>query len=450
MHVGSVSVFEVPAEGFDYDRLVQLISERIAFVPRYRQRVREVPGRLAHPVWVDDERFDVSYHVRRSALPRPGSDDQLAELVARVQSRPLDRSRPLWEVYLVEGLADGRFAILTKTHQALVDGVAAVDLGQVILDEQPAAHRPPPDTWRPTASPSAVELVAGAVVDLARRPTVVLDVAKNAAGDAQRTLGRLGGVAGGLLAAATSAGRPAPFSPLNVEVGSQRRYAMVAHDLDDYRRIRKAFRDRAPEVSVHDVVLATVTGALRAWLLTRGESAGPGATVRALVPLSVRADADDVAIEASGGSVSSHLVDLPVGEPSAALRLHQVAYRMQSHTEGGQAVGARSLADLAGFAPPTLHALGARVATSLSQRWFNLVVTNVPGPQQTLYVHTARLLSAYPVVPLGRRQALSIGLTSYDGKLCYGLYADRDAMNDLPVLAQCLTEALDELAEAVS
>lgn len=449
MHVGGVSIFAAPAEGFDYDRLVDLISERIAFVPRYRQRVREIPGRLANPVWVDDEGFDVSYHVRRSALPRPGTDEQLGELVARVQSRPLDRSRPLWEVYLVEGLAGGRFAIVTKSHQALVDGIGAVDLGQVILDDAPGGNRRVADTWRPTPEPSAVELVAGAVVDAVRRPTAILEAVRAGLGDARRTVGRIGGVAGGLLAAATSAGRPAPYSPLNVEIGSQRRYAMVAHDLDDYRRIRKAFKDRSPDVSVHDVVLATITGALRAWLLTRGEGAGPGTTVRALVPISVRSDVDDVASATSGGHVSSHLVDLPVGEPSPAVRLHQVAYRMQTHTQAGTAVGARSLAGLAGFAPPTLHALGTRVAMDLSQRWFNLVVTNVPGPQQTLYADTARMLAAYPVVPLARRQALSIGLTSYDGKVFYGLNADRDAMSDLATLGQCFSDALPELTEAV-
>ncbi|HET9944344.1 MAG TPA: wax ester/triacylglycerol synthase domain-containing protein, partial [Actinomycetes bacterium] len=175
MHVGGVAVFQEPADGFDLDQLVELISQRIAFVPRYRQRVRWVPGRLANPVWVDDEDFDVSYHVRRSALPRPGTDRQLAELVARVQSRPLDHTRPLWEMYLVEGLSDGRFAIISKTHHAMVDGIAAVDIGQVILDTTPARRHPPADTWRPAPEPSWVELVAGAVAETVRRPTAAID-----------------------------------------------------------------------------------------------------------------------------------------------------------------------------------------------------------------------------------------------------------------------------------
>ncbi len=441
MHVGGVAIFEEPPGGFDHDRLVQLISTRIAFVPRYRQRVRWVPGRLANPVWVDDEDFDVSYHVRRSALPRPGSDAQLAELVARVQSRRLDRSRPLWEMYLVEGLSDDRFAIITKTHHAMVDGIGAVDIGQVILDTSPDARERPTDTWRPTPEPSWAELVAGAVAETIRRPTAVVDTVRGGVNELLSAANRVRGAAGGLLAAATTAARPAPESPLNAVIGEHRRYGMLALDLDDHRRIRKAHGG-----TVNDVVLATVTGALRAWLLTRGAKVGPMTSVRALVPVSIRAEGEDFT---TGNQVSSYLVDLPVGEPSAVMRLHQVSYRMQAHKDTGQAVGASSLAGLAGFAPPTLHSLGARVASGLSKRWFNLVVTNVPGPQQPLYAGAARMLAAYPVVPLAKGQALSIGLTSYDGKVFYGLNADRDAMPDVDVLTQCLEDALAELLETV-
>jgi WS/DGAT/MGAT family acyltransferase len=216
---------------------------------------------------------------------------------------------------------------------------------------------------------------------------------------------------------------------------------MLDLDLDDHRRIRKAHGG-----TVNDVVLATVAGALRAWLLTRGEKVSTSTTVRALVPVSIRPEGDAAA---TGNRVASYLVDLPVGEASPVMRLHQVSYRMQAHKETGQAVGAEALAGLAGFSPPTLHSLGARVASGLSKRWFNLVVTNVPGPQQPLYAGTARMLAAYPVVPLAKRQALSIGLTSYDGKVFYGLNADRDAMPDVDVLAQCLADSLAELLETV-
>jgi len=452
MHVGGVAVFKEPASGFDHDRLVDLISHRIAFVPRYRQRIRWVPGRLANPVWVDDENFDVNYHVRRSALPRPGDDAQLAELVARVQSRRLDRSRPLWEMYLVEGLSDGRFAIITKTHHAMVDGIGAVDIGQVILDTSPEPRDRPADSWRPSAEPSWMELVAGAVAETLRRPTAAVDTVRGGITEVRHTGGRLLGAAGGLLAAATSAARSAPGSPLNAEIGEQRRYAMVSLDLDDHRRIRTAHGGIDHTLSVNDVVLATVAGALRAWLLTRGEKVVPATTVRALVPVSVRPLAEDDDGPVSGAPtnrVSSYLIDLPVGEPSAVMRLHQVSYRMQAHKETGQAVGAAALAGLAGFSPPTLHALGARVASGLSKRWFNTLVTNVPGPQQPLYASDARMLAAFPVVPLAKGQALSIGLTSYDGGVFYGLNADREAMPDVDVLAESLQDALAELLETV-
>lgn len=444
MHVGGVAVFQEPDGGFDLERLVRLISARIAFVPRYRQRIKWVPGRLANPVWVDDEDFDVTYHVRRSALPRPGSPAQLAELVARVQSRPLDRSRPLWEMYLVEGLSGGRFAVITKTHHAMVDGVAAVDIGQVILDTTPDGRELPPDTWRPTAEPSWVELVAGAVAETVRRPTALVDSVRGGLSELSSAAARVREAAGGLLAAASTVARSAPESPLNAVIGEQRRYAMLALDLDDHRRIRKAHGG-----TVNDVILATVAGALRAWLMTRGEKVGPATSVRALVPVSVRGEAADTGRAPAGNRVSSYLVDLPVGEPSAVMRLHQVSYRMQAHKETGQAVGAEALVGIAGFAPPTLHSLGARVASGLSKRWFNLVVTNVPGPQQPLYAADARMLAAYPVVPLARGQALSIGVTSYDGSVFYGLNADRDAMPDVDVLAQCLDDALTELLESV-
>ena len=448
MHVGSVAVFEEPKDGFDHDRLVDLISERIAFVPRYRQRVRDVPGHLANPVWVDDENFDIGYHVRRSALPRPGSDEQLFELVARVQSRPLDRARPLWEMYLVEGLSKHRFAVITKTHHAMVDGIGAVDIGQVILDTSPTPARPKSRkravldaAWQPEPEPSWAELIAGAVTDTVRRPTAAVDTLRGGLSEVRSTAGRLLGAASGLFAAGLTAARPAPGSPLNAVISGQRRFASVATDLDDYRRIRKAHGG-----TVNDVVLAAIAGALRAWLLTRAESVSTATIVRAMVPVSVQDDDESGRI---GNRVSSYLVDLPVGEPSPVMRLHQVSYRMKAHKETGRAVGAESLVGLAGFAPPTLHALGARAASSMSKRWFNLVVTNVPGPQQPLYAGGARMLASYPVVPLAKTQAVSIGLTSYDGQVFYGINADRDAMPDIDVLAQCIVDAVAELVESV-
>ena len=442
MHVGGVAVFQPPEQGLDYDRLVELISQRIALVPRYRQKVRWVPGRLANPVWVDDSEFDVTYHVRRSALPKPGSDGQLRELVGRLMSRQLDRNRPLWEIYLVEGLSDGRVAVVTKTHHAMVDGVSAVDIGTVILDLTPTPREVPDDDWSPRPEPGALSLVTHAVTDLVSRPGQAVDTARTAAVDVRATAGKVLSVAGGVLAQARMMARPAPASPLNAVIGEQRRFGMAATDLDDYKRVRKSHGG-----TVNDVVLATVSGALRNWLLTRGEAVTATTTIRAMVPVSVRADQHKGEL---GNRVSSYFVDLPVGEGSAVMRLHQVGFAMRAHKESGSAVGADALVQLSGFAPPTIHSLGARVASGFTRRLFNLVVTNVPGPQFPLYAAGSRMLSVYPVVPLAKGQAVSIGLTSYDGGVYYGLNADRDAMPDIDVLASCLEDSLAELVGTVS
>ncbi|MCU1691597.1 MAG: hypothetical protein JWM64_688 [Frankiales bacterium] len=437
MHVGGVAVFQPPESGFDYDRLVELISQRIALVPRYRQKVRMVPGRIANPVWVDDEDFDVTYHVRRSALPRPGTDAQLRELVGRLMSRQLDRARPLWEIYLVEGVEHGRVAVVTKTHHAMVDGVSAVDIGTVILDLTPTPREVPEDDWRPHREPGAVKLVTGAVGDLVQRPTQAVEALRSAVGDARATVDNASTVASGLLQSLRTIARPAPTSPLNATIGQQRRFGMARTDLDDYRAVRKSHGG-----TVNDVVLATVAGALRTWLLTRGEAVTPTSSIRAMVPVSVRADAEKGEL---GNRVSSYFVDLPVGEGNAVMRLHQVSFAMRGHKESGESVGADSLVQLSGFAPPTIHALGARLASSMTRRLFNVVVTNVPGPQFPLYAAGAKMLEMYPVVPLAKGQAVSIGLTSYDGGVYYGLNADRDAMPDVDVLASCIEESLAEL-----
>jgi len=441
MHVGGVVVLEPPDEGFDYDRLVELISQRIALVPRYRQKVRFIPGRLANPVWVDDADFDVTYHVRRSALPKPGTDAQLRELVGRLMSRQLDRNRPLWEIYLVEGLEGGRVGIITKTHHAMVDGVSAVDIGTVILDVTAVPREVPEDDWRPRKEPGSAGLVVGAVTDLIKRPTQAVDTARASLVDARATAGRVAAIATGMAASLATIARPAPDSPLNVRIGEQRRFGMARTELDDYKRVRKAHGG-----TVNDVVLAAVAGALRSWLMTRGEAVTPTTTIRAMVPVSVRNDATGAA---PGNHVSSYFVDLPIGEGNPVMRLHQVSFAMRGHKESGQSVGADALVQLSGFAPPTLHSLGARAASGFTRRLFNLVVTNVPGPQFPLYAAGARMLEMYPVVPLAKGQAVSIGLTSYDGGVYYGLNADRDAMPDIDVLAGLIEESLAELVGTV-
>ena len=440
MHVGGLAVLQPPSDGFDYDRLISLIEDRIGLVPRYRQKIKWVPGHLANPVWVDDSDFDVTFHVRRSALPRPGSDAQLHELVGRLMSRRLDRNRPLWEMYLVEGLAGGRIAVITKTHHAMVDGVSAVDIGQVILDVTPTPRDVPDTLWMPAPPPGALGLVADAVAELVRRPTAVVDTVRMGVLDVRTTAARLAGAVSGLADAARVAARPAPASPMNVSIGEQRRFAVARTDLDDYKRVRKAHGG-----TVNDVVLATVTGALRSWLMSRGEAVTSASTLRAMVPVSVRGDRD----RGLGNRVSSYLVDLPVGEPDPVVRLSQVSYAMKAHKESGQSVGADALVALGGFAPPTLHSLGARATSSFTRRLFNLVVTNVPGPQFPLYAAGAQLLEMFPVVPLAKGQGLCVGLTSYTGGVFYGLNADRDALPDVEVIGSLIEEALAELVDTV-
>ena len=441
MHNATVEIFDPRDSGFDYDRLVALIGDRIAFVPRYRQVVTWVPGHLANPVWRDDPDFDLAFHVRRSALPRPGSLEQLRELVARIISRPLDRSRPLWEVYFVEGLADGQVAVLSKAHQALVDGVTTVDLAQVLLDRTGEPRELGADEWRPERQPSSLGLLADALQDTVRSPRVVLDSARGAADAARRTAegtaARVGAVAGAL-----AGRRPTPSTPISGQLSQQRRFVTVATSLADYRTVRDAHGG-----TVNDVILATVTGALRSWLMTRAESLGGLRQVRAVVPISVL----DEELEATslGTQIAAHLVDLPVGEASPLVRLHQVSYSFATHKDAGRAVAANRLAGIAGFAPSTFHAIGSRVAADEVRRGFQLTVTNVPGPQSPLYASGAVMLQTYPVPPLLPGHAIAIGVTSYDGQVFYGITADRDLVPDSDLLGTCVTEALDELLDTV-
>jgi WS/DGAT/MGAT family acyltransferase len=435
MHVGGVLTLEPPSGGVE--ALAGLVRARLPLVPRYRQRVAVVPGHLANPVWVDDPEFDFAYHVRTSGLPRPGTEAQLLDLVSRVMSRPLDRTRPLWEVYLVEGLPGGRVAVVTKTHPALVDGLSAIDIGQVLLDVEPDADAPAPSAWHPRRPPSGAQMVWQAIDEYVRRPSSIVDTARDAVTDVRSTAARVSAVAGGLLRTARKAVLAAPQSPLNAPIGRQRRVAVARAELDDVKRIRKAHGG-----TVNDVLLNVVSGALREWLLSRGQPVVGGMAVRALVPVSMQ---DDGAL--AGNRVSSYLVDLPVGEPNPRVRLARLSYAMRGIAQHGQSVGADSLIALTGFAPPTLHALGARAARGLSRRLFNLVVTNVPGPQFPLYAAGSRMLEVFPVVPLARGQGLSIGMTSYNGRVFFGLNADRDSVGDVDVLADLIEQEVGELVE---
>jgi diacylglycerol O-acyltransferase len=382
IHLGNLAIFDGPAQ-LSYERLVELVERRISLVSlvplvrRYRQRVVWVPGRLANPVWVDDPDFDVGYHVRRSGLPSPGTDEQLREFCARIQSRPLDRRRPLWEMYLVEGLVGGRVAIVSKTHYAMVDAARAVDLEQVLFDDeaQPGGPEEIPDRsgWAPPSVPPASALVADAVADLIRRPAAAFDVARLAVTDVRSTLRRVMATATGMASAAAFVVSPPRSSPLQARAGERRRFAGVRVELAGLRQVHLD-----QDVTVNDVVLAVVAGALRGWLLFRGEAVAQTAAVRTLVPMSVHDPA----------RIVPTFVDLPVGESNPIVRLSQIAFATRANSALG--VGAAALTALNGFAPPTLHAIAARVGGGLSNRLFALAVTNVPGPQRPLYLSAAR------------------------------------------------------------
>jgi diacylglycerol O-acyltransferase / wax synthase len=446
MYVSSLSILRKSRNGLSYDSLLETVEQRLPQIPRYRQKVREVTLGLARPVWVDDRDFDITYHIRRSALPSPGSDAQLHELVARLGSRALDKTRPLWEMYLVEGLAGNRLAIYTKSHQSLVNGMTALEIGHVIADR---TQKPPTfgeDIWIPAREPSDEQLLLGAIGEWIARPTAQLAAVRSAVTGVATNSGQLLEVGRRFSAAARTFARgSAPSSPLNTKVSRNRRFTVASAKLEDYRSLRARY-----DCDVNDVVLAVIAGALRNWLLSRGEPVAPTSTVRAMAPMSVYPDAE---IDSAGpgqaiSEVSPFLVDLPVGEGNAVVRLSQVAHMTESHSTAASLVDARTIVTLSGFAPPTLHAMGIRVATTFPARQFNLLITNVPGAQRQMYIAGAKLLETYAVPPLLDSQVLAIGVTSYNGMLYFGINADRDAMSDVDVLPSLLRESLDELLEA--
>ncbi len=455
MHMGSLAILQVPSGGLDFEAVLRLVEGRLHLVPRYRQKVREVAYGLARPVWVDDTDFDITYHVRRSALPSPGTDDQLHDLVARLTSRPLDTTRPLWEMYVVEGLAGNRCAVFVKSHSALVDGTHALDIGQVLLDEDDELPAVVDDLWMPERAPGEPALVAEALAQLVAQPREGIATLRMTLRDVNTVVDEASEVLGKLAALVRTAAQPAPSSLLNVPVSRSRRFAVARTDLERYREIRARYG-----CSINDAVLTVVAGAMRTWLLSRGEPVSEASTLRVLAPMSIcearpgtnGAAVVDVCGAGESGAehawTSSFLMDLPVGEPNPVMRLSHVQHATEEFARQGRPVTARTMVRLSGFAPASLHARAARLASGMSQRMFNLVVTNAPGPQIPLYLAGMRMVEMYPVSPLLENQTLGIALTSYDGYVHYGLNADRDAMPDVDVVAASLHESLEELVEA--
>jgi diacylglycerol O-acyltransferase len=424
--IASLAVLEPGDNPLDYDRLIHVINERIDLVPRYRQVPRGVG--IGAPVWLDDENFDISMHVRRSALPRPGSSEALHELVGRLIARRLDLDRPLWELYLIEGLSEGRVALLFKAHQALVDGSETVDLAQVLLEETAKERDIPHEDWNPRPQPTTAALVAGTLNQTVRHPSEALRVAEVAFGRFARLL--------------PGTDAQAPHSVLSTDLSRHRRFASLAADLDDFRKVRDAHGG-----TVNDVILAAITGGIRGWMLTRAEPVSAKTRFRAMVPMSVVSD--EGLPTSLGSKVRGHLLSLPVGETNPVVRLHQVSYALKDHRETGSAVAANKLANLPGFATSTFHAVGARVAADEEGRGHQIVITNVPGPQDPVYMAGEVVSEVYPCIPLSGSRAVAIGVTSYTSKVFFGIVGDRDAVPDIDVLAQCIEDALLELVETI-
>lgn len=428
--VASLAILE-PGARLDHDRLVHVINERIDLVPRYRQVPRQVPGGLGTPVWLDDENFDLSLHVRRSALPRPGTVDSLHELVGRLIARRLDLDRALWELYLIEGFQGDRLALLFKAHQALVDGSHTVDLAQVLLEESDHERDIPHEEWEPRPSPHTAGLVTSTLNHNLRHPGEALRVAEHNVGRLTRRL-PLVGTDGAV-----------PRTVLSAELSRHRRFATLAADLDSFRAVREVHGG-----TVNDVILASIAGGIRGWMLTRAEPVSAKTSFRAMVPMSVASD--DGLPTSLGSTVRGHLLSLPVGETNPVVRLHQVSYALKDHRDTGSAVAANTLANLPGFATSTFHAVGARVAEADPGRGHQILITNVPGPQDSVYMAGEEVAEVYPCVPLSGHRAISIGVTSYRSKVFFGIVADREAVPDVDVLAQCIEDALAELVDSTT
>src|SRR3954466_6135807 len=437
MHVAGVMIFE--GEPPPYEDLLEAIDRRLGLVPRYRQRLAFVPFSQGRPKWVDDPHLNLRYHVRSTALPAPGSEEQLKELAGRVFSQQLDRDKPLWEIWLVDGLEGNRFAMLSKTHHALVDGISGVDIMSVLFDTSPQPTTPTDtgDRWLPRPLPSAAQLLGEAIVERATIPGELIRSVRAVFRGPRMVAESLRDAAVGIGAMAWAGLNPAPPSPYNRSIGPHRRFNWVRVNLADVKAIKNELGG-----TVNDVVLATVAGALGRHLRRRGQNTN-GLELKAMVPVSVRSDVERGAL---GNRVAAMMAPLPVWCDNPVVRLDVVRDAMHNLKQSGQAVGAEVLTRIGGFAPPTILAQATRIGAR--QRTFNLVVTNVPGPQFPLYLQGREMIDIFPMVPLATNQRLGIALMSYNGAINFGLIGDFDSMPDLEDLAAHLGASLEELADA--
>lgn len=434
MHTAGVVIFDGM---LPFQRVYETIEERLHLVPRFTQKVAQVPFGIGRPFWVNDDHFDLSFHLRHAALPAPGTDEQLCDYAARLISRPLDRSRPLWEIYVIEGLEDGRSAMVAKTHHVMVDGMSSMDLATVLFDFGAELQRFDPHPQAVAKATSTLDLTVEAAKRQARD---LIDLGRSVAGavmSPRRVVTSARTSAGAVVSAATSILRPASRSPLNVGPGLHRRYAVVRSTLQTFKDIKNA-----ADSTVNDVVLAVCADALGKLFRSRGERT-EGTTLRVLVPVSVRSESKKMAL---GNELTPIFPELPIGKMKPLDRLRIIHDQMDDIKESKRAVGADLLVNITRWAPPTLHAMAARAG--VRGRWMNTVISNVPGPQIPLYSCGIKMLEPYPVIPLAQGQSLSIGVTSYLGGIFFGLNADRDAHADLQQLARYVDESILELEKA--
>jgi diacylglycerol O-acyltransferase / wax synthase len=444
MHIASVAIFEGPEPPFG--DVVAMVESKLPLVPRYRQIVRTVPLELGRPVWVDDPHFNMEYHLRHTALPSPGGEGELRRLVGRVMAQQLDRARPLWEIWVVQGLEDGRWAMLSKAHHALVDGVSGTDLLAVLMDASPgggraeAAGDEASRAWQPEPMPSGWSLATDALASMVRSPYEQVRAARAQTRMLRRLLSHAREVMSGLVAMGGLV-RPTPLSSLNGPLGPHRRYAWAATTVADIRRVRKGLGG-----TFNDVILASITNGFRELLLSRGEDVER--VVRTLVPVSVRPRDESGRAVGDGtfeNRVTAMFAELPVDIEDPALRLAVISEQMTGLKDSKQAMAGEALTSMSGFAPPMLLALGMRLATKAGQRNVNTVTTNVPGPQFPLYAAGRRMIRAFPYVPLAGQVRIGIAIFSYDGEVTFGITGDFDTTADIDVLAHGIEDGMTQL-----
>ncbi len=438
MHIASCALFEGPPP--DYRTVVNAIASKVPQVPRYRQVVRFMPLQLGRPAWVDDPHFHLEYHVRHTALPRPGGRTELRELMGRLMSQELDRRRPLWEVWMVENLEDGHWALITKIHHCMADGVAGTDLLAVILDLEPrTAAIAPVDAWQPVAEPSNLHLVFGAAWRLLASPYEQFQAAGRLLREPHRVGTELREAVGGMW---SYAGRLRPTAPMSLvgAIGPHRRWTWASAELEDVKAIRKAFGG-----TVNDVILSLITGGLRRQLLARGDPVDR-LVVRSLVPVSVRSASEHGEYN---NRVSAMFADLPVSVADPRSRLEAVRKQMEALKASHQTVAGEVLTAMGAFTPFASIALAERtvmrVLRRLPQHSVNTVTTNVPGPQYPLYLADRKMLEYLPFVPIAHGVRVGFAIVSYNGKIAFGVTGDYDSVPDIDILTHGIEDGITEL-----